>query len=106
LEGLGLRAWVSPRRPRRGRMCCAHVALHLPATRMCARRRPASRFFAAPRHECDNFFTPCLPKRHFGPILQMLMIISTLRVGPWGPLFLFWVGPLSVRVALPDMWRR
>jgi hypothetical protein len=39
---------------------------------------------------CDIFYTYCL-QRLWGPlIIQVLMIISTLRVGPSGPLFLFW----------------
>ena len=30
------------------------------------------------------------PVAQFSPNICLLMIISTLRVGPWGPLFLFW----------------
>ena len=45
---------------------------------------------------CDNFYTSCLPNAQFPPSIRALMIISTLRVGPWGPLFLFWGEPLSI----------
>ena len=37
-----------------------------------------------------SFFTSRLPNAQFLPSICSLMIISTLRVGPWGPLFLFW----------------
>ena len=39
---------------------------------------------------CDNFFTSRLQCARFLPTICTLMIISTLRVGPRGPLFLFW----------------
>jgi hypothetical protein len=39
---------------------------------------------------CDIFYSSCLQTVHGPPIIQALMIISTLRVGPLGPLFLFW----------------
>jgi hypothetical protein len=49
-----------------------------------------SRIFAAMRHRCDIIYTFCLPNAQYAPTVTTLMIISTLRVGPWGPLFFFW----------------
>src|SRR5215467_3102673 len=45
---------------------------------------------ASDRVRCDNFHTSRLQSAQNLPTIQALMIISTLRVGPWGPLFLFW----------------
>ena len=39
---------------------------------------------------CGNPCTSRLQAAQFLPNIASLMIISTLRVGPWGPLFLFW----------------
>src|SRR5215831_13993863 len=38
-----------------------------------------------------------LPRARFRPIFSLLMIISTLRVGPSGPLFLFWAVARALR---------
>ncbi len=37
-----------------------------------------------------HFHTSCLQTAQAPPIIHLLMIISTLGVGPLGPLFLFW----------------
>src|SRR5262249_60260532 len=39
---------------------------------------------------CDKYHTSRLQTAQNLPTIEALMIISTLRVGPWGPLFLFW----------------
>ena len=68
-----------------------------PSRRSVKRGTPASQAWSgvesndspAVQHPCDIFYTSCLPNVQTAPTIHSLMIISTLRVGPWGPLFLF-----------------
>ena len=60
-------------------------------------RGPALRLFPVPASvmrtapcPATNLALPACKPRKFLPNICSLMIISTLRVGPWGPLFLFW----------------
>ena len=53
-------------------------------------RRARGTAAAPAARTCDKICTSCLHVRQFPPSIRVLMIISTLRVGPSGPLFLFW----------------